>query len=159
MLNADGSVDIQRASGGIGVSIGHLDVPWARDANGATVPTRFFVRDRTITQVVDHRGAATKYPVVADPSLSLGWYVYVKYSKSEVQRYWSGTTFLNQAVAAATCAVLINPYGIGACGALTAGYFASIGQTFADAKKYNQCVQLGLTYVGFIPATWKRYSC
>jgi hypothetical protein len=50
-----------------GRSIGALEAPWAVDAAGVAVPTRFEVVDRdTFVQVVEHRTVAT-YPVYADP--------------------------------------------------------------------------------------------
>ncbi|WP_282847829.1 DUF4258 domain-containing protein [Microbacterium oxydans] len=44
---------------------GCTDVPWAKDASGASVPTFYGITGSTLTQVVQHQGAA--YPVVADP--------------------------------------------------------------------------------------------
>ncbi|GIG41119.1 DUF2599 domain-containing protein [Cellulomonas phragmiteti] len=45
--------------------------PWAVDAAGVAVPTRFEVTDGVITQVVDHRTEGVTYPVVADPWLGI----------------------------------------------------------------------------------------
>lgn len=60
----DGTVEV-RVPGS--AESGALVLPaWARDANGAAVPTHFEVQGSTLVQVVDHRGAA--YPVVADPN-------------------------------------------------------------------------------------------
>jgi hypothetical protein len=44
----------------------HIPAPWAVDATGAALPTRYEVAGSTITQVVDTRGAS--FPVVADPA-------------------------------------------------------------------------------------------
>ena len=41
--------------------------PWAVDAKGEQVPTRFEVRGNTLTQVVQHQARNYKYPIVADP--------------------------------------------------------------------------------------------
>ena len=38
-------------------------------------------------------------------------------------------------------------------------YMDSIGKTFKDAKRYNQCVELRLMYVTYAPVGWKRYAC
>jgi hypothetical protein len=50
-------------------TIAVIPKPWAKDAAGADVPTRFAIKGLTITQVVDHtRGGPFKYPITADPS-------------------------------------------------------------------------------------------
>ncbi|MGH2841063.1 MAG: hypothetical protein ACRDKY_09600 [Solirubrobacteraceae bacterium] len=69
---------LERQSSGVvlirnaaGTPIGAIRAPWAIDANGTKVATRFEIRGRTLVQHVAHRGAA--YPVVADPSIDSGW--------------------------------------------------------------------------------------
>jgi hypothetical protein len=37
--------------------------------------------------------------------------------------------------------------------------YGSLSQTFIDAQRYNQCVQIGMPYVSFLPVSWKRYNC
>jgi hypothetical protein len=49
-----------------GTPLAMIAPPWAKDANGAELDTRFEVRGSTIVQLVDH-GPGTAYPVVADP--------------------------------------------------------------------------------------------
>ncbi len=44
-----------------------FDPAWAKDANGAPVPTRYEIEGNTLVQVVDFT-ADTAFPVVADPS-------------------------------------------------------------------------------------------
>lgn len=41
--------------------------PWARDATGATVATRYRVEGNAIVQEVDHTAGDYSYPIVADP--------------------------------------------------------------------------------------------
>lgn len=48
-------------------AIAYVEAPWAIDANGDRVATRFHVEGQTLVQTVEHRGAA--YPVVADPAV------------------------------------------------------------------------------------------
>ena len=62
----EGRVSILDASG---EEIAMVDAPWARDADGREVPTRYEVDGTTLVQVVDHRSAAYRYPIVADPSV------------------------------------------------------------------------------------------
>lgn len=44
---------------------------WAKDANGADVPTHFEIDGGVLTQVVEHDGSVA-YPVVADPAVGAG---------------------------------------------------------------------------------------
>lgn len=52
------------------ITAGHIDAPWAVDAHGRSVPTRFSLDGQTLTQTIDPRGAA--FPVVVDPLVTLG---------------------------------------------------------------------------------------
>jgi uncharacterized protein DUF4258 len=65
-LTDAGAVELRRQIGDSIESIGRLEPPWARDADGRPVPTRFAVSGGVVTQEVlaspDHR-----YPIVADP--------------------------------------------------------------------------------------------
>lgn len=49
--------------------IGGFSAPWAKDAQGAAVPTHFEIRSGNLVQIVDHQSAGVVYPVVADPYL------------------------------------------------------------------------------------------
>lgn len=55
VLSSDGSL------------IGGIAAPWAKDSNGAEVPTHYEVDGATVTQVIEHEDAQVAYPVVADP--------------------------------------------------------------------------------------------
>ncbi|CAN5269977.1 hypothetical protein BH11ACT5_BH11ACT5_25400 [soil metagenome] len=63
-LSDDGAVHFYDAAG---EGLGGFLAPWAADAHGTAVATHFEVVGSTIVQVVDHRAAPYKYPVVADP--------------------------------------------------------------------------------------------
>jgi hypothetical protein len=52
-----------------GSFLGGLLTPWAKDRNGATVPTHYTVHGNSVVQVIDSNSAALAYPVVADPFL------------------------------------------------------------------------------------------
>lgn len=52
-----------------GKVVGGFSAPWAKDANGADIATRYEVRSGSLVQIVDHKAQATAYPVVADPYL------------------------------------------------------------------------------------------
>jgi len=79
-LNTNGSIDVIKT--GTGQIIGSISAPWARDANGKTVATRYTLKGNVIMQTVAYRGAA--FPVVADPSVYWHWWGYqVYFSKWE----------------------------------------------------------------------------
>ncbi len=62
-LQPDGSVRFFDADGN---ESGGIASPWALDANGEEVPTRYTLDGATLVQAIDHEDAA--YPVVADPA-------------------------------------------------------------------------------------------
>ncbi len=65
-LNPDGSAEVWNE---IGMTVAVVEAPWAKDARGAAVSTRFRLEGTSLVQVVDHRVGGLSYPVVADPSL------------------------------------------------------------------------------------------
>lgn len=70
-LTADGGAAALDAEGHV---VATAPAPWAIDANGVSVPTRFEVDGTTLIQTVDHRGGDYAYGIVADPS----WYFWAK---------------------------------------------------------------------------------
>lgn len=65
-VDDNGAVQISDASG---MPVGFVDAPWAVDATGAEVPTKFVVEGNVVTQQVDTSAPGVQFPVVADPSL------------------------------------------------------------------------------------------
>lgn len=61
-----GSVAMTDDSGAV---VGVLETPWAKDAAGNDVPTRFVLNGNTVTQEVDLSNPDIQYPVVADPDM------------------------------------------------------------------------------------------
>jgi hypothetical protein len=69
-----------------GEQITTIDAPWARDANGKNVPTRYEVDGLNLIQVVDHRGGNYAYGIVADPKITSYWWGWtVKLSRYETE--------------------------------------------------------------------------
>jgi len=88
VLEPDGSINLVVKSSNVGgaesVTVtGTIAAPWAVDANGKDVPTRWVVQGNDIIQVVEHRSARYAYPIVADPKVSWGWAMYINYNKAE----------------------------------------------------------------------------
>lgn len=163
-LTEDGGVDLVDADGFLA---GHIETPWAVDANGQPVPTYFQVDGATVTQVVDHLEGDYAYPIVADPSLKLcdwGTAVCVKLSKSEVRRAHDAM-FVSVGAGVSTLCGIIPSAGWGipvkaVCAAAVAAYFYALRGTFASAKKAGKCVELKFGYIG--PSGlrgWKVVSC
>jgi len=62
--NEDGSVAAYSPEGELE---GTFPTPWARDAAGTAVPTRYEVEDGKLVQYVSHRQGGVQYGVTADP--------------------------------------------------------------------------------------------
>ncbi|MBN8881547.1 MAG: hypothetical protein J0H73_04440 [Salana multivorans] len=92
-LAADGTVRLV-IDGGTAPEehIGELGKPWAVDASGRDVATHYEVNGTSVVQVIEP-DSETVYPVVADPSVSFGWYIYIRYSRAE-QRTIAGLSAL-----------------------------------------------------------------
>lgn len=57
-------------------TIGAVATPWAKDAHGAMVPTRYHLDGTTLVQAVDFN-SHTAFPVIADPKITYGFGVYL----------------------------------------------------------------------------------
>ncbi|WP_143556585.1 hypothetical protein [Flavimobilis soli] len=77
----DGSVLVL----GHGATIGAIEAPWARDADGREVPTRYEVSGDNLVQVIDHRSGDFTYPITADPYASIGIGVYIHFTRAETK--------------------------------------------------------------------------
>ncbi|MET8688906.1 hypothetical protein ABZV77_32320 [Streptomyces sp. NPDC004732] len=97
--------------------LGAVDAPWAKDANGNAVPTRYRLDGDKLTQTVDVT-ADTAFPVVADPKVSLGWSIYLRFSKKEVKDMAKTPMYHFAAVATVmACAKIPNAVAAAGCGA------------------------------------------
>lgn len=75
-LQADGSVLLtERATEGDITAQATVEVPWAKDSTGRSLPTSYSLQGGTLVQKVDTAGAS--FPVVADPRLTYGRGVYL----------------------------------------------------------------------------------
>ncbi len=69
------AIFILDAKGGF---VGAVAPAWAKDANGADVPTHYEINGATLTQVVDHTSKDLTYPIVADPWVGINLFDSVK---------------------------------------------------------------------------------
>ena len=158
---ADGGVAILDAQGGV---TGYVEAPWAYDANGATVPTKYEVVGDKLIQVVSHTAVDTVYPVVADPSISFGWKVYYKYSKNETATYAKYTPYGTTASGICPFLLLGGPWSVAACVVALEVFAISLDQTFNSAAANGKCVEITLPYYPSIvlfatQMRWKEVSC
>lgn len=75
-LQADGSVLLtELATEGEMTAQATIEIPWAKDSTGRSLPTSYSIQGGTLVQDVDTTGAS--FPVVADPRLTFGRGVYL----------------------------------------------------------------------------------
>jgi len=157
VVHTDRTVSLVRRAGGVEVALGSIEEAWAVDAAGEPVETAYRVDGRALVQVVVP-SAETSYPVVADPSVSLGRLIYVKYDKSEVKR--TVTSGLNDKLKyqAILCAVVPVPAVQLGCGFVAYDIVSSIAATTKTAYRNGRCVEIDYTYNG-LPVSWKTIAC
>ncbi|WP_426621503.1 hypothetical protein [Microbacterium sp. As-52] len=83
MLVEDGSAVVADRDG---ITVITTNVPWAVDANGAAVPTRYEVDGTQLVQVVEHTARDVAYPVVADPTYWWGGKTWIPANKVSISQ-------------------------------------------------------------------------
>ncbi len=141
-MTGQGGVDIVEADG---IVSGSIAAPWAIDANGQAVPTHYLVVGDTLTQVIDF-DSSTSFPVVADPTFSSGWGLYLHFNVSETGTLATGgwgATFLS-----GTCAAAASPAGAVVAAAVGLACFATFGAIVYNAgvaTRSGKCVYVKWT--------------
>ncbi|PRY60332.1 hypothetical protein BCF74_107118 [Knoellia remsis] len=100
-LLPDGSVAVVDPAGE-GNLVANIEKPWAKDATGKAVETRYEVKGSSLTQVVATTGQ-TAFPVVADPIITVGWGLYLNLYGYQLKGLASAITALGGVGAWATC--------------------------------------------------------
>jgi hypothetical protein len=159
-LNADGSVSLvlDNSDDRLEASVATFAAPWAVDAAGRSVETRFEVADGTLTQVVTPSSTSV-YPIVADPSVSgcliWGWYpaLCIKYNRAETERAWNSAVIGigGAAFAAELCSGIPNLAWKGACKAAVAAITFAVINNVRTAHDQGRCLRIRITYPA-IPA-------
>ena len=132
-----GSIALTTASGSTPIdqtnTIGFINPAWAVDANGKAVPTSYSVSGLTVTQTVN-TASVKAWPVVADPTVSFGWVVYIHFFHAEVGAIvWTGFfTGLVTALGIA-CTKVPVPWVAAACAVFVAVAFAMLFASFQTA--------------------------
>lgn len=127
------------------IQMGEVQAPWAVDANGTSLPTRYVLRGTMLVQTVDTAGA--QYPITLDPYIVRKWYgVQVRFSVGETR--W-------MAVSSGAVAYLSQwippPYG-----RAVAAVSGAVTLWAGAALTWNNCIALNVTYWGGVyPWYWK----
>ncbi|MFF0570986.1 hypothetical protein ACFYT7_25610 [Streptomyces sp. NPDC004041] len=131
--NGKGGYDLIRPGddGRPATAVGTIDAPWAKDAHGKDVPTRYRLEGDTLIQTIDtHSGTA--YPVVADPKFDWGIVTGTLYfNKSETRKAVESGGFL-------TAAAAMIP-GPGAPSAVTIAGWSTMA---AIAQRHGKCLKI-----------------
>lgn len=136
----DGGLDLVGVdpASGLKATVGSVDAPWAFDASGAVVPTRYEVSGSTFTQVVQLSKSLT-YPVVADPTF--GWSYFIV---PTVYLNWSET--VKAAGDVAGVEVICAAVGLwnAPAGVICAAEVWNINSRSKTAVSHGKCVKLML---------------
>ena len=172
VVNPDGSVDLWMPSPSAPdapygtqtlVEIGHIQAPWAKDATGKAIPTRYIKSGHSLVQQVDHRTSGVEYPVVADPTITNTGIsqIRIRWNRAETaaiaQSGWAPGT------AAAVCGgaglALAGPIGAAAFAAACAAASGSVvyNASVAQNSKPKRCVQL--TETAALVVMINSYAC
>ncbi|NEM91852.1 hypothetical protein [Galbitalea soli] len=159
------------ATGGVIVTdsqhepIAMVAAPWAVDALGHRVPTRYETRGDRLTQVVDLTTPGITFPVVADPkTLYFWWGQAIRFTKSETKRVAAAADYGHAALISTFCGLIGLAPGVIACGLVTGAFILLVENTFKIAARKRKCVQINAPYVGIVIGgafTWSMHvvSC
>lgn len=157
-VTPDGAVELTNEAGELAAQVA---APWAVDADGRQVPTRFTLRDGVITQVVDHRAGDFNYPIVADPRIfSCDWRtsICVKFTKKETKAIAKKASGGVQAFAAFLCTKIPHPVIAAVCVGTVVAAGSSLRSLFKSAAKQGKCAELHFLPNGVL-WKWKKEKC
>ncbi|WP_030164014.1 hypothetical protein [Spirillospora albida] len=175
---ADGSVRIVRDVTSSGESpdtseviaeelLGYIAKPWAKDANGRTWPTSYTLEGSALKLHVDLTPVTTEegtvspaFPVIADPKVSFGWSIYVRWSRNESRTI--GNSTLSQVIGALASAGCAGKWVKSAwqkvlCLAAVNSVGWKIHESFKNARNRNACHEVKFDYGGGIDG-WRWYT-
>lgn len=161
ILTDDGGVQILEGSGS---PVGSISAPWAEDAAGREVPTRYEIAGTKLVQIVEHSDANT-YPVVADPKLfscDLGTHLCVKFTKAQTKKIAGHTGAaggLTSGGAAILCGYISGGLAAGICATIVGTVAGALGDSFTKAAAKGKCIELHFLKPFFTLTRWKTESC
>jgi hypothetical protein len=137
VLIPDGRVLVAAPDGTI---LGAFQQPWAKDATGRSLDTKYVLSGSVLSQIIDTSGAV--FPVTADPHYTWGWI--------------SGTIYFNKAetklmaVGASVVSWIPTPYTV--WGGRTLAALAGIGVAT------NRCIKWKIWAIGVVAGAPALYS-
>ncbi len=137
VVASDGSAVVLDAGGQV---VNHIAAPWARDADGKQVPTRYSSSGNRLIQHIEF-GKRTAFPVVADPQFSwVGIFPVVEFNKAETALSGTAGGVLK------VCSKLSfgTPVGLSAC-AISA---VQIAVQAVLAHSRGECIRLAPAPIG-----------
>jgi hypothetical protein len=138
----------------VGNALGMMTAPWALDATGNPVPTRYEVTGNVVTQVVDLYAPGIVFPVVADPTFVWIWGGYgYHFNKAETKHLAANAPTTDVAI---LCGVLPAALALG-CGALVVTLIGTWSATMKHAASVGRCIQFNYYYV--LPPWIAEVSC
>lgn len=143
----DGTLEIKNEDG---VRQGQVERPWAADAKGHFLKTRFVVEGRSLRQVVETEGAA--FPIVMDPWVAAGWWYYtpVYYVEMSWSETWQLKNFMDtnsSQIPGLLCGFIPTATAKITCGAIYLLVKDDVKSTVNAAIRLKKC------YKARIPAT------
>lgn len=127
-----------------GVTVAIAEVPWAKEATGAAVPTSYTVEGNTLTQHVSF-DADTAFPVVADPTWWQEWWGYaIKLTKSETANAGGKGGF--SAIIGAACGYIPIVHARVACLAIVGFKATSLVTVTQEAARQGRCLQINIPF-------------
>ncbi|MTB89670.1 hypothetical protein H9L21_14160 [Aeromicrobium senzhongii] len=147
-----------------GEPVAAIEKPWAVDANGVEVATRYVTDGSNLVQVVDHRQADIAFPVTADPkyfTCDAYTHLCVKFSKSETKkirnRVDEGATAA--IFAGVLCTGIPALIGKATCAAAVALVGTKLRKSFVSAAKNGKCIELHFFIPSGVLTRWKTVNC
>lgn len=98
--------------------VGAIEAPWARDAAGRDLDTNYFLEGNVLVQHINVAGA--EYPIVADPKISIGWYIYIRFNPTERREVTQAVVAAGGAIGSAIVCSRAGGIGAVVCGAVGA---------------------------------------
>jgi hypothetical protein len=146
-----------------GEVVATIDAPWAKDADGKSVPTYYAVVGDSLVQVVAH-GPGDAYPIVADPRVSLGWWAYIHFNRAETKTIANGGWAATGGAASCAAAGLAigGPAGAAAMGASCLVYLGWTVYVAGVAENSNprRCLVIKWRPGGqIVPETYRDSRC
>lgn len=152
--DGEGGYLLAHSAGGMSAAIGVVDAPWAIDAAGRSLPTSYRLQGTTLVQEIDTSEAT--FPVVADPSFSLGWdwsagtIAYWKYNRTETRAIATESNSGPQALSTFMCGAVPSWAGKGICTTLVAYRFDQVRNTAKAAASQSRCLWIVTPTTNFV---------